>query len=104
MVTRPRPRGDHVRSRGNDFYITEHAHAYVVRSDTIPFGPSIDQARLALFKWLGNKKWTRICGMPHRHFYTGGIGEDVPCIAVAFYFNIGKRDRIKPKERDRYKP
>lgn len=104
MASKPRPRGDRVRVRGHDYYITEHEHAYLVRGPGILWGPTIDQARLALFQHLGKKKWTRIAAMPARPMWTGEIGEEVPCGAVAFYFDIGKREFIRPKDRDRYKP
>ena len=104
MARKPRPRGERLRVRGHTFYITEHAHAYVVRSVGIKYGATIDQARLALFEYLGRKKWTRICAMPYRHMWTGEIGEERPCASVVFYFNIGKREDYKPKDRDRYKP
>lgn len=68
------------------------------------WGPTIQQCRLALFEYLGRKKWTRIAAMPARPLYTGSIGEEVPCGAVAFYFNIGKREHAKPGELDKYKP
>lgn len=104
MARKPRPRGERVRARGLDFYITEHAHAYVVRNNTVKWGATVDQSRLALFQYLGKKKWTAIAAMPYRYMYTSEIGEEVPCSSVVFYFNIGKREHYKPKDRDRYKP
>src|SRR6478609_7222459 len=90
MARKPTPRGERVRVRGHDFYITEHDHAYVVRNLGIKWGATVDQARLALFEWLGRKKWTRIEAMPYRYMWTGEIDEDVPCSSVVFYFDIGR--------------
>lgn len=102
--------GDRVKVRGTKAVITvdEYTHAYVVRGYGIKWGITIQQARLALFEWLGRKKWTRIEQMPYRHMWTGDIGDDEPTGSVVFYFNIGPRCGRKGcrlcSRKDRYKP
>lgn len=87
-----------MRVRGLKAHVTvqEYDHAYLVRGYGILWGITVDQARLALFEWLGRKKWTRICAMPYRPLYTVDFDKE-PTGAVAFYFNIGD-------DEDGYKP
>lgn len=82
--------GTPVRTKGGSTaYVQEHPHAYLVRGYGFRYGISIDAARLALFEYLGRKKWTRINRMPARPLHTSEFGEKNPTGAVAFYFNIG---------------
>lgn len=67
--------------------VEEFPHAYLVRGTN-----SIDDARLALFKHLGRKKWTRIARMPARPVWTGEFEPRSRAeLAVALYFNIAER-------------
>lgn len=59
--------------------VEEYPHAYLVCGTS-----KIDDARLALFKHLGKKKWTRIAAMPARPFHS----EEKGC-CVALYFAAG---------------
>lgn len=86
--------GKRVRIKGGAvLYVEEFKHAYLVRGPGIMWGPTIDQARLALFEFLGRKKWTRIAAMPYRPMHTSEIGDDEPCGAVAMYFGIAREGR-----------
>lgn len=90
MGRRPTYPGDRVKIKGGVvLYVKEHPHAYLIRGPGIMWGPTIDQARLALFEHLGRKKWTRIARMPARPLYTRELGDEHPCGAVALYFNVG---------------
>lgn len=59
--------------------VEKYEHAYLVVGTD-----SVDEARKALFKHLGRKKWTRIMRMPLRPFYQPDKGK-----CVAMYFAIG---------------
>lgn len=99
------PPGTEVTIKGGiKAYVEEYEHAYLVRAYGIMWGITAKQAQLALFEFLGRKKWTRIARMPYRPLYTSEIGDERPTGAVAFYFNIGRREHAKPAERDKYKP
>lgn len=77
--------------------VEEYPHAYLVKGTG-----DIDAARKAVFKFLGNKKWTRICAMPYRPFWNGepgGPGQS----CVALYFNVGPACDCHEQE-NKYKP
>lgn len=96
--------GKPVRIKGGvTLYVEEYSHAYLVRGPGIKWGPTAQQAKLALFEYLGRKKWTRINAMPYRPLFTGEMGDKNPCGAVAFYFNIGPACDCH-KQDNRYKP
>lgn len=78
---------------GSVLYVEEYEHAYLVRGPGIMYGPTAKQGQLALFEFLGRKKWTRIVGMPYRPMYTREIGDAEPCGAIAFYFGIRQGER-----------
>lgn len=102
--------GKRVKVKGLTLYVEEYEHAYLVRAPghvggtlTIPIG------RLAVFEFLGRKKWTRVSQMPCRPLSTRELGEEPSCSAIAFYFNIMQRCSepcracAGPRE-NRYKP
>ena len=91
--------GDRVKIKGGVvLYVEEYEHAYLIRGPGIKWGPTIEQARLALFEHLGRKKWTRIARMPARPLFTREVGDKNPCGAVALYFAIasGAERKYKP--------
>lgn len=90
-MTMARQPGRRVRIKGNvSLWVEEFDHAYLVRGPGIMYGPTAQQGRLALFEFLGRKKWTRIAGMPYRPLYTGEFGDKNPCGAIAFYFSVAR--------------
>lgn len=100
-MTRSGRIGQRVRTpSGVTAYVEEFPHAYLVRGYGIKWGITTNDARLALFEFLGRKKWKRIAGMPCRPLMTSELGDERPTAAVAFYFNcphgFGGDNRCKP--------
>lgn len=90
-MARSKTPGSRVRIKGGvTLWVEEFDHAYLVRGPGIKWGPSKEQGRLALFEYLGRKKWSRIAAMPLRPLHTSEMGEKPGHGAVAFYFSIAR--------------
>lgn len=67
--------------------VEEFDHAYLVVGTA-----SIEQARKALWRHLGKKKWTSIAAMPARPFWNGKQS----CVALYFAIGPGAEREYKP--------